>query len=113
MRPKHRPPTAPGEMLLEEFLKPRGIAQVELAVQMGVPVQRVNTLINGKRGITAETALLLADVLDTTPEFWMGLQSDFALWAARRHHQARPVLRPRRVGRRNGALPRRKAGRRE
>jgi antitoxin HigA-1 len=84
MLPKNRPPTAPGEMLLEEFLKPRGVTQVELASRMGVPIQRVNTIVNGKRGITAETAILLAEALDTTPEFWMGLQADYDLWHALR-----------------------------
>ncbi len=84
MLPKNRPPTAPGEMLLEEFLKPRGITQVELALRMGVPIQRVNTIVNGKRGVTAETAILLGEALDTTPEFWMGLQADYDLWHALR-----------------------------
>lgn len=88
MLPTHRPPTAPGEMLLEEFLKPRGVTQVELASRMGVPIQRVNTIVNGKRGITAETAILLAEALDTTPEFWMGLQADFDLWHALRKRAA-------------------------
>jgi addiction module HigA family antidote len=88
MLPKNRPPTAPGEMLLEEFLKPRGVTQVELASRMGVPIQRVNTIINGKRGITAETAILLAEALDTTPEFWMGLQADHDLWHALRKRAA-------------------------
>ncbi|WP_242395432.1 HigA family addiction module antitoxin [Anaeromyxobacter oryzisoli] len=88
MLPKNRPPTAPGEMLLEEFLKPRGVTQVELASRMGVPIQRVNTIINGKRGITAETAILLAEALDTTPEFWMGLQADYDLWHALRKRAA-------------------------
>ncbi len=88
MLPKNRPPTAPGEMLLEEFLKPRGVTQVELASRMGVPVQRVNTIVNGKRGITAETAILLAEALDTTPEFWMGLQADYDLWHALRKRAA-------------------------
>ena len=84
MIPKHRPPTPPGEILLEEFLKPLGMTQVALAQKMGVPIQRVNTLVNGKRGVTAETALLLADVFDTTPEFWMNLQMAHDLWHARR-----------------------------
>jgi antitoxin HigA-1 len=88
MLPTHRPPTAPGEMLLEEFLKPRGVTQVELASRMGVPIQRVNTIVNGKRGITAETAILLAEALDTTPEFWMGLQADHDLWHALRKRAA-------------------------
>ncbi len=84
MLPKNRPPTTPGEMLLEEFLKPRRVTQVELATRMSVPVQRVNTIVNGKRGITAETAILLSEALDTTPEFWMGLQADYDLWHALR-----------------------------
>jgi addiction module HigA family antidote len=88
MLPKNRPPTAPGEMLLEEFLKPRRVTQVELASRMGVPIQRVNTIVNGKRGITAETAILLAEALDTTPEFWMGLQADYDLWHALRRRAA-------------------------
>ncbi len=88
MLPKNRPPTAPGEMLLEEFLKPLGVTQVEIASRMGVPVQRVNTIVNGKRGITAETAILLAEALDTTPEFWMGLQADYDLWHALRKRAA-------------------------
>lgn len=88
MLPTNRPPTAPGEMLLEEFLRPRGVTQVELASRMGVPIQRVNTIVNGKRGVTAETAILLAEALDTTPEFWMGLQSDFDLWHALRKRAA-------------------------
>lgn len=82
MIPKYRPPTPPGEMLLEEFLKPSGMTQTELAKQMGVPIQRVNTLINGKRGVTAETALLLARIFKNSPQFWLGLQMDWDLWHA-------------------------------
>jgi len=82
MLPKHRKPTHPGEILLEEFLKPKGISQVEFAKTLGVPVQRINTLVNGKRGITAETALLLARELGTSPEFWMNLQNARNLYEA-------------------------------
>jgi addiction module HigA family antidote len=82
MRPKHRAPTHPGEILLKEFLEPMGITQVELAKSIGVPVQRVNTLINGKRGITATTALLLARRLQTSAEFWMNLQAAWDLYEA-------------------------------
>ena len=74
MIPKNRKPTHPGKILLLEFLEPMKISQVELAKKMGVSVQRINTLINGKRDVTAETAVLLSDVLKTTPEFWMNLQ---------------------------------------
>lgn len=82
MLPKYRPPTSPGEMLLEEFLKPMGMTQTELAQKMGVPIQRVNTLINGKRGVTADTALLLAKIFKNSPQFWLGLQMDLDLWQA-------------------------------
>ncbi|MGO8998102.1 MAG: HigA family addiction module antitoxin [Polyangiaceae bacterium] len=83
MIPKNRPPTTPGEVLLEEFLKPKGMTQVKLAELMGVPLQRVNTLIAGKRGVTAETALLLARVFETSPEFWMNLQIACDLYDAK------------------------------
>jgi addiction module HigA family antidote len=105
MLPKNRPPTPPGEMLLEEYLKPRGLTQVELAARMGVPIQRVNTIVNGKRGITAETAVLLAEVLDTTPGFWMGLQADLDLWQAlrRRAAQRSRAAKPKGPGRHRAA----------
>ena len=83
MIPKHRKPVHPGEILVEEFLKPLGMSQVELANRMHVPVQRVNTLINGRRDMTAETAILLSRVLKTTSEFWMNLQIAHDLDVAR------------------------------
>ena len=82
MIPKNRKPTHPGEILLEEFLKPMGLSQLELARRMNVPIQRVNTLINGKRDVTAETAILLSRVLKTSSEFWMNLQVAFDLFEA-------------------------------
>mgnify|MGYP001566367025 CR=1 FL=1 len=85
MIPKHRKPTHPGGILLQEFLEPMSLSQVELAHRMGVPVQRVNTLVNGKRDITAETAILLSRVLKTSPEFWMNLQDAHDLYEAREH----------------------------
>ena len=85
MIPKYRRPTHPGEILLQEFLEPVGLSQVGLAQRMGVPVQRVNTLIRGKRNMTAETAILLSRVLKTTPEFWMNLQSAYDLYTAADH----------------------------
>ena len=84
MIPKHRPPTHPGEMLLEEFLVPKQMSQMELARKLKVPIQRINTLVNGKRGVTAETAWLLAREFDTTPEFWMNLQAAWDLYRAGR-----------------------------
>ena len=73
MIPKHRAPTPPGEILLEEFLKPLGISQADAAQRMGIPLNRLNEVIRGKRGITADTALRLARLLETSPEFWMNL----------------------------------------
>jgi addiction module HigA family antidote len=83
MIPTKRCPTHPGEILLEEFLKPKGLSQVELAKNLRIPVQRINTIINGKRGVSAETALLLSKEFGTTPEFWMNLQNAFDLFHAR------------------------------
>jgi antitoxin HigA-1 len=75
MMPENRIPTHPGVVLSEEFLKPLGVTQVALAAHLGVPVQRINELVRGKRGITPETAWLLAQALNTTPEFWVSLQA--------------------------------------
>ena len=72
--PKNRSPTAPGEMLLEEFLKPLGMTQVELAERIRVPYVRVNELVNGKRRVTPSTALRLAKAFGTSPEFWLNGQ---------------------------------------
>ena len=88
MIPKSRRPTHPGEILLFEFLRPMGISQAKLAHDLDIPIQRVNTLINGKRGITAETALLISRYLKTTPEFWMNLQAACDLYAAQRELSA-------------------------
>lgn len=79
MMPKNRVPTHPGEILLEEYLKPLGMTQQEISRKMKVPIQRINTLINGKRGVTPETAILLAGILKTTPQFWMNLQMNYDL----------------------------------
>jgi addiction module HigA family antidote len=81
--PDERIPTHPGEILSKEFLGPLGITQVALAAHIGVPVQRVNELVRGKRGVTAETAWLLAQAFDTTPDFWMNLQAAHDLARAR------------------------------
>lgn len=82
MLPKNRTPTSPGEILKEEFLKPMDLTQVELAKRMGVSIQRLNTVVTGKRAVTAETAILLAGVLGTSPNFWMNLQTNLDLWRA-------------------------------
>lgn len=79
MQPKSRVPTHPGEVLLEEFLVPLGQTQVALAEHLGVPTQRVNELVRGKRGVTPETAWLLAQAFSTSPEFWLNLQTAYDL----------------------------------
>jgi addiction module HigA family antidote len=83
MIPKHRIPTHPGEVLLEEFLRPLAVSQVRFARHLGVPLQRINEIVRGKRGVTPETAWLLAQALGTTPEFWVNLQSAHDLAASR------------------------------
>jgi antitoxin HigA-1 len=80
--PTHRPPTHPGEMLLEEFLNPMNVTQRELAQAIGVPYQRVNEIINGRRGVSPSNALRLAKYLGTTPDFWMNLQLRWDLYHA-------------------------------
>jgi len=82
MIPENRKPTHPGEILQEEFLSPMEMSQVQLAEKMNVSVQRINTLINGRRDMTAETAILLSRTLHTTPEFWMNLQVTWDLYKA-------------------------------
>jgi addiction module HigA family antidote len=82
--PTHRPPTHPGEMLLEEFLKPLGITQSAFARRLGVSFPRLNEIINGKRSVTTDTALRLAKVTGMSAEFWLGLQQDWDLWHALR-----------------------------
>ncbi len=80
MLPKHRTPSHPGEVLLEEFLKPMKLTQLELAFRIKVSVQRINTLIKGKRDMTPHTAILLSQELETSPEFWMNLQTAYDLF---------------------------------
>lgn len=72
----------PGELLLEEYLKPMGIGQVEAARALGVSLNRLNELVLGKRGVTADTALRLARFLKTSPQLWMRLQADWDLHQA-------------------------------
>jgi antitoxin HigA-1 len=95
MIPKNRIPSHPGEILLEEFLGPLGISQVAFAAHIGVPVQRVNEIVRGRRGISPETAWLFSAALGTTPEFWINLQTAHDLVAFK---PARTVARLRRTG---------------
>ncbi|HUN24396.1 MAG TPA: HigA family addiction module antitoxin [Anaerolineales bacterium] len=80
--PTNRLPTHPGEMLLEEFLDPMGISQRDLADNIHVPYQRINEIVNGRRGITPSTALRLAKFFDMSPDFWMNLQLRWDLYFA-------------------------------
>lgn len=88
--PTHEPPTHPGEMLLEEFLKPLGVTQSALAIRLGVSFPRLNEIIRGKRAVTPDTALRLARVTGMSADFWLGLQQDWDLWHALR--SAKPEL---------------------
>lgn len=76
-------PVHPGEILLEEFLKPSNLSQNQLALAISVPARRINEIVLGKRGITADTALRLACYFDNSAEFWLGLQMDYELDTAR------------------------------
>jgi antitoxin HigA-1 len=80
--PTNRTPTHPGEMLLEEFLNPMGLTQRELANAIHVPYQRVNDIVNGRRGITPSTALRLAKYFNMTPDFWMNVQLRWDMYFA-------------------------------
>jgi addiction module HigA family antidote len=95
MHPKNRTPSHPGEILLVEFLKPLGVTQVAFAAHIGVPLQRVNEIARGKRGVSPATAWLFAGALGTTPEFWINLQAAYDLATSR---PARPVRRLRSTG---------------
>ena len=83
MIPTHRAPTHPGEILLEEFLKPLALTQVALAEKLDISQNRLNEIIRGKRGVTADTALRLSKVFKTSPEVWMNLQTTYDLYQAR------------------------------
>lgn len=92
--PANRTPTHPGEVLLEEFLKPYGLTQKELAERIGVSYPRINELIHGRRGVTPDTALRLARLFGTSPEFWLNLQQAYDLYRARRradHENIEPL----------------------
>ncbi|MBI5427975.1 MAG: HigA family addiction module antidote protein [Nitrospinae bacterium] len=79
MAKKKMPPLHPGEILLEEFLKPKGISQYRLAKDINVPPRRINEIVHGKRAVTADTALRLGRYFDMSPQFWLGLQMDYDL----------------------------------
>jgi addiction module HigA family antidote len=94
MLPTHRPPTHPGEMLLKEFLEPLGVSQVEAADRMNIPFQRLNAIVKGRRGVSADTALLLQALTDWDAQIWLTLQSKWDLWHAMKARGRRPRVRP-------------------
>ena len=89
--PTNRPPTHPGEMLLQEFLKPLGVTQSALAVRLGVSFPRLNEIVHGRRSVTPDTALRLARVIGMSADFWLGLQQDWDLWHAMRSDKAADI----------------------
>ena len=92
MIPSNRTATHPGVILLKEFLEPLELTQKSLAAHVGVPVQRINEVVRGKRGLTPETAWLLSEALRTTPEFWLNLQSIHDLSANRPDNHIEPLI---------------------
>ncbi len=89
--PRYRPPTHPGEMLFEEFVRPLDLTQVELARRLGVSYPRLNEIIKGRRSVTPDTALRLSRVLGMSADFWLGLQQDWDLWHAMNSPEAKQI----------------------
>ena len=91
MIPENRIPTHAGVILSQEFLAPLRVSQVALAAHLGVPVQRINELVRGKRGVTPATAWLLAQAFNTTPQYWMNLQTAHDLARSRPAEPVEPL----------------------
>ena len=91
--PRNRPPTHPGEMLLEEFVKPLGLTQAELARRLDVSYPRLNEIVKRRRSVTPDTALRLSRVLGMSADFWLGLQQDWDLWHAMNSPEAKQINR--------------------
>ena len=91
--PTKRPPTHPGEMLLEEFLRPLEISQSEAARRLGISFPRLHEIVHRKRAVTPDTALRLAQVFGMPADFWLGLQTDWDLWHAMRSQAAADISR--------------------
>jgi len=92
MLPKNRPPTHPGEMLLKEFLEPAGITQTQFSQHIGWTYARLNEIVNGKRGVSVDSALTLSEALGNTPQFWLNLQRNWELWHAQQSHKQVKLL---------------------
>ncbi len=95
--PTHRRPTTPGEMLVEEFLRPLGITQTAFAERIGVTYARLNEIVNGRRGVTPDTALRFARALGTTPDFWLNVQHVLDLYDAMHSDKAVDIKKIRRA----------------
>ncbi|MBX3176422.1 MAG: HigA family addiction module antidote protein [Candidatus Hydrogenedentes bacterium] len=91
MIPSHRTATHPGAILLEEYIAPMGLTQRAVAAHLGVPVQRINEIVAGKRGISPETAWLLSEAFQTSPEFWLNLQNAYELSSRRPSGHVTPI----------------------
>jgi antitoxin HigA-1 len=92
MLPTHCPPTHPGEMLLKEFLEPLGVSQVDAAKRMNIPFQRLNAIVRGRRGVSADTALLFEALTHWDADIWLTLQAKWDLWHALKARGHRPKV---------------------
>jgi len=92
MIPTNRTASHPGRVLLKEFLEPMELTQTALAAHINIPIQRINEIVRGKRGISPDTAWLLADAFNTSPEFWLNLQSVYDLSLHRRKTNIEPLM---------------------
>ena len=95
--PTNGPPTHPGEMLLEEFLKPLGMTQAELAEKIGVSYPRINEMVRGKRGVTPDTALRLEQLFGMEAQFWLNLQLAWDLYHAAHSRTAKKIRKIKRL----------------
>jgi len=91
MIPKNRISTHPGTILLKEYLKSMGLTQKKLADHLDIPIQRVNEIVRGKRGISPDTAWLLSEALNPSPEFWLNLQAMYDLSSNRPDKHIKPL----------------------
>lgn len=91
MIPSHRSATHPGLILLKEFLEPMGLSQKALADHIGIPIQRINEIVRGKRGVSPDTAWLLSEAFSTSPEFWLNLQATHDLSIHRPKNHVQPL----------------------
>jgi antitoxin HigA-1 len=90
--PSNRVSTHPGVILLKEFIEPLGLSQKAVAAHIGIPVQRINEIIRGKRGVSPDTAWLLSEAFNTSPEFWLNLQSAHDLSLHKPKHHVPPLV---------------------